>query len=273
MKGKKIVLAVILITAMCTCFILSSVTALAGTTSLKEGMSGSAVAVLQSNLKSLGYLNVNPTGYYGKATVAAVKKLQAKYGLEQDGIAGAATQAIIQKLMAKKSSTVSRGDVDRSSYLLPWFGSVDEIFQRGTTATIYDIATGLSFKIKRTYGENHADCETLTAKDTATMKKIYGGEWSWNRRAIIVTVNGKKIAASMAGMPHAGVDKLAADTYVNSRSGGYGSGTNLDTVKGNGMSGVFDVHFLGSKTHATNHVDDEHQAAIQKAANWAEKNY
>ena len=33
------------------------------------------------------------------------------------------------------------------------------------------------------------------------MKEIYG-EWSWERRAIIVVVGGRRIAASMAGMPH-----------------------------------------------------------------------
>jgi len=44
-------------------------------------------------------------------------------------------------------------------------------------------------------------------------------------------VNGRKMAASMAGMPHAGVDSAPANTYVKSRSGGYGAGDNLDSVK------------------------------------------
>ena len=38
------------------------------------------------------------------------------------------------------------------------------------------------------------------------MKSIYGGDWSWERRPVIITVNGRKLAASMAGMPHAGVE-------------------------------------------------------------------
>jgi hypothetical protein len=53
----------------------------------------------------------------------------------------------------------------------------------------------------------NADCETISAKDTATMKKIFGGTWSWERREVIVSVGGLKLAGSMSGMPHAGLDK------------------------------------------------------------------
>lgn len=160
----------------------------------------------------------------------------------------------------------------QADYMLKWFGNVEKKFANGDTATVYDIETGLSFKIKRTYGHNHADCETLTTADTAVMKKIYG-TWSWERRAIIVSVDGLKIAACMTGYPHAGLDKYAANKTVSSRSGGYGRGTNLDAVKKNNMNGVFDIHFLGSKNHYNNKVDPKHQALIKEAAKWAEENY
>jgi len=39
------------------------------------------------------------------------------------------------------------------------------------------------------------------------------------------------------------------------------------------MSGHFDVHFYGSKTHGTNKVDSAHQSAVKKAAKWAAENY
>jgi len=38
------------------------------------------------------------------------------------------------------------------------------------------------------------------------------------------------------------------------------------------MNGVFDVHFLNSKTHGTNRVDENHQKAVREAAEWAAKN-
>jgi peptidoglycan hydrolase-like protein with peptidoglycan-binding domain len=160
-----------------------------------------------------------------------------------------------------------------SDYALKWFGKVEDIFARGDTATVYDIETGKSFKIKRTYGSNHADCETLTKNDTAIMKKIYGGTWSWERRAVIVEVGGQKLAACMTGYPHAGSDKYAANRTLSSRSGGYGRGTNLDAVKGNNMSGVFDIHFLGSRNHYNNKIDPKHQALVKEAAAWAAKHY
>jgi peptidoglycan hydrolase-like protein with peptidoglycan-binding domain len=240
---------------------------------LKKGMRNSAVTQLQKDLIKLGYLSANATGYYGDLTVAAVKKLQKHQGLTQDGIAGKNTFAAIDRLLGRAKSSASRGQAVRNNFLMPWFDGVDKLFKIGKTATVYDIDSGLSFEVKRTYGYNHADCETLTAEDTKIMKKIYGGSWSWNRRAIIVTVDGTRIAASMAGMPHAGSDSYAANSYINSRSGGYGRGANLDAVKGNGMNGVFDIHFKGSKTHGTNRVNEAHQKMVNKAAEWAKKNY
>ena len=247
-------------------------------TALKEGMEGSAVTALQKNLVKLGFLTAEPTGYFGEATAAAVKKLQKKYGYEQDGIAGSGTLALIKKLIngtgnnttvKTEAKTVSK-DSSKTNYKLPW-SSVSKIFAIGKTATVYDIESGLSFKVKRTYGHNHADSEPLTSKDTATMKKIFGGSWSWDRRAVIVTVGNVKIAASIAGMPHAGLDKYAANKYINSRSGGFGRGENLDAVKGNNMNGHFDIHFYGSRTHGTNKIDSEHQKMVNKATDWAKK--
>ena len=64
--------------------------------------------------------------------------------------------------------------------------------------------TGLTWRERRNGGTNHADCQPLTAADTAAMKKAYGGTWSWNRRAVFVTINGTNYAASINGMPHGG---------------------------------------------------------------------
>ena len=114
--------------------------------------------------------------------------------------------------------------------MLHW-SDVDKLWPRGTYATIVDYDTGKSFRVMRSGGYNHADVETATAEDTAILKSLYGGAFSWNRRAIIVKVNGRSIAASMAGMPHAGRDDKPNRAMVSNRSGGYGYGQNLDAVK------------------------------------------
>lgn len=175
-----------------------------------------------------------------------------------------------QELIVSDRVQVSRGEeVERSNpkfgELLPWFGQVESIFPRDGVAIVTDFKTGKTFQIMRTGGYNHADCEPLSWNDTQIMKSLYDGTWSWNRRAIIVEVGGKKIAASMAGMPHAGRDDKPWAVTVNNRSGGYGTGSNLDKVKGNGMNGHFDVHFWGSKTHSSNKIDAQHQSMVQKA--------
>ncbi|MGI6778591.1 MAG: peptidoglycan-binding domain-containing protein [Acetivibrionales bacterium] len=240
--------------------------------SYKMGMEGKGVAALQNDLKRLGFFNGDCTGYYGELTEAAVKKLQSSHGYICDGIAGKNTLALVDKLLGRTSGTASRGISREDNYLVPWFGEVDKVFSRGKIATVYDIDTGLSFQVKRTFGTNHADVEPLTIDDTNIMKSIYGGKWSWDRRAVVVTVDGRSFAGSMNGMPHAGLDKYPANTVVKGRSGGYGRGQNLDAVKDNGMDGQTCIHFYGSKTHGTARVDSTHQAMVKKAAEWAKKN-
>jgi hypothetical protein len=234
---------------------------------LKQGMKNPYVKALQIDLKSLGFFTTTPTEYFSRITKSSVMKFQAKYHLSADGEVGPQTYNIIDKLLVKNKSISSRsGEINRE-ILVPWFNDAENIFYIGAIAKVVDIDTGLSFNVKRTYGYNHADCETLTSDDTTIMKKIFGGQWNWERRAIIVIVNGRKMAASMAGMPHAGREDLPGDIWVNDwRTEGYGPGYNLDKIKGNDMAGHFDIHFLGSKTHGTNKVDDAHQAMIMKAA-------
>jgi hypothetical protein len=246
----------------------------AGKNVLKQGMSGSSIITLQKNLKFLGMFSTIPTGYFGTTTKASVIKFQQKYKLKADGIVGTQTSSKIAQALSNRTSkvSVSRSSKTNRSLLVPWFGEAENIFYIGATAKVIDIETGLSFNIKRSYGYNHADCETLTAKDTTIMKKIFGGQWDWERRAILVVTNGKKLAASMAGMPHAGQDKSSANKYISNRSGGYGRGENLDAVKGNNMNGVFDIHFYGSKTHGTNKVDSQHQKMVNIATTWAKNN-
>ena len=59
---------------------------------LEKGMMGEPVKKLQQALKSAGYYSGTCDGYYGDATVTAVKNYQRAKGLVQDGKAGPATQ-------------------------------------------------------------------------------------------------------------------------------------------------------------------------------------
>lgn len=115
---------------------------------------------------------------------------------------------------------------------------------------------------QRTMGASHSDTETLTLNDTQVMKDIFGGNWTWSRRAFLLEVDGRKIAVSVSGMPHAGVDNAPFLANVDNRTGNYGSGPNYDKIKGNGMDGHFDVYTLNGIGHSTGKIERGHQVNV-----------
>jgi hypothetical protein len=102
--------------------------------------------------------------------------------------------------------------------------------------------SGKTLNVVRRGGHYHADVEPLTKDDTETLRQIYGGSWSWNRRAVIVSIGKQHIAASVNGMPYGG-----------------------EYVVDNGFPGHFCLHFLGSRIHRTGAVDSQHQAMVKLA--------
>ncbi len=155
---------------------------------------------------------------------------------------------------------------DQYGEYLDWWTEAQYVIPLNSVFEVVDFHTGKSFLAKRTTGGNHADCETLTLEDTQKMKEIWGGTLSWERRPVIIRIKGRKIAASCAGLPHAGNDAAQGGSYTTWRSGGYGPGDNLDWVKNNGIDGVFDIHFLNSTRHVDGLLDPEHQTNIKIAA-------
>lgn len=150
--------------------------------------------------------------------------------------------------------------------LLDWWNEAQYVFYTGAIAKVTDFNTGRVFYIKRTIGANHADCETLTLKDTNIMRELWSGVWKWSNRPVTIEVGGRKLAASMAGMPHAGLDSYPALANIYNRSGDYGYGPNFDFIKGNGLDGHFDVHFLNSTRHNSGSIDPDHQAKLHISA-------
>jgi hypothetical protein len=175
------------------------------------------------------------------------------------GLPSPQTKAVEKSVENKQTTYSSKIE------LLDWWKSGRTVFSIGTVAEVTDVNTGKTFKVKRTMGTNHADSEALTKKDTDIIKNIWGG-FSWDRRPVILTISGKRYAASMSAMPHAGLDSAPAYSVINNRSEGYGRGENLDVIKGNGMDGHFDIHFLNSTRHNDGQEDPQHQAAVLKAA-------
>lgn len=255
----------------------AQVNSTAAYSTLTFGCSGPEVINLQCRLKDLGYYNYKVTGYYGELTVYAVKLFQKYNSIADTGTVGDLTNAKLYqndaarmpmdaidananrlgqtptpKPSATKKPSSSSGSTSggsgkyKTGAYLDWWKKVQYMFPRGTVVTVTDYYTGVSWKVKRTGGKNHADCEPISAADTAKYKSVYSGKWSWTRRPAVVNINGTLVAASIHGMPH-----------------GY------DAISGNNMTGHMCIHFLNSRTHGTNTKDPQHQKCVKIAAGLA----
>ncbi|MTI71950.1 MAG: peptidoglycan-binding protein [Firmicutes bacterium] len=234
----------------------------------KKGITHSDVSLIQKALKKAGTFNFYKiTNYYGYITENAVESFQRKYGLMVDGIVGKNTINKMRSLgFLESMNTTSRSSSRKYGEYLDWWEEVRyKIVNVNDIVKVKDLVTGIFFNIKVTGGTNHADVEPLTLSDAKKIKNIWNG-YSWARRAVVVYTNEKAIAASMNGMPHAGVEDEPARKWVSDRSGGFGDGINYDTVKGNGFDGHLCMHFKNSRTHGSNREDENHQLAVKKAA-------
>ena len=238
------------------------------TTSLKKGDESDEVKKLQQALIQKGYLSTEATGFFGSATESAVIAFQKANGLTQDGVAGPSTL----KLLYASDSSSDGGDKDDGNaddgddgqanppdepveptqtngnvVLLDWWsGVIDSTFKRGETAEVKDVETGITFTIARYGGSNHLDAEPLTPEDTEKMYKCFNYTWTWSARAIHITINGVTYAAAMNGMPHGG-----------------------ERITSNNFNGQFCIHFLNSRTHGGNQVNQDMQNQIMIAFNAA----
>lgn len=203
---------------------------------IRPGDTGSDVKKLQQALQSKGLYTGKLDGVYGSGTKAAVKAFQRQKGLTRDGIAGKKTLTALYSDASEKESLKTEA--------LEWFDHENTI-PKGARIVIKDVYTGKTFNAVRWSGASHMDTQPASKEDTATMKAIYGGSWSWSRRPILVQYNGHVYAASMNGMPH-------------------GTST-ID----NGFDGHFCIHFTGSKTHGTDKVDSDHQSCVQTALKYS----
>lgn len=127
--------------------------------------------------------------------------------------------------------------------LLDWWTEAQYVVPIGKTFVVEDFYTGKRWNMKRTVGANHADVEPLTANDTAIMKQVWGGKWSWATRPVNILVDGRRIAASASAMPH-----------------------DIQHITNNNFNGHTDIHFFNSTRHKDGLKDTKHQNAIMVAA-------
>ncbi len=234
--------------------ILASVTAYAANEKdkdfpLSKGSSGPLVIQVQQRLYELGYVSFRATGRYGDMTHEGIRLFQQRNGLSADGMCGKNTY---DKLFTEDALRNSGNDnvprvfgpfknaVVEPGILADWSITINEIFKVGDTVTVTDYNTGKTFIVRRAGGLNHADVETVSATAFSTYKQIFGGGNTWERRPVIVEIDGTRYAASMIGDP-------------------------TGSLSGSTMQGTVDMYFLGSTADFAAVKDVEHSAACLKA--------
>ena len=193
---------------------------------------------MQKRLVAKGYLKASAaTGSMNAATQKAVRVFQMINGLSVSGKANASTVRKILSKSARKMPKVSDAAWGRSG--------IEWALHRGGTAKIIDLSTGKRINIRRVGGHNHLDVEPKTAADTARLKKVYGGTWSWDSRPILLIARGRYYAAAMNGMPHG-----------------------AEISKTNNFKGQFCIHLKGSITHGTERANPLHQVNVDKVSQY-----
>ena len=228
---------------------------------------GDDVKALQQVLKTMGYYGTRPDGIYNANTASAVRTFQFDYGMAVDGIVN---ERLVKKINSVAASLrplreptkeqladslpENNANAEKASDRLyrtdavkmQW-SAVDKAWPLGKVMKVTDVETGISLNLKRTGGINHADVEPCTEEDTDSLKEIFSGTWSWQRRPVIVEISYITSAASICGMPH---------------------GEN--NILGNGLNGHFCMHFFES-TDDDGFVltDKAHQKAVDIAAEYS----
>ena len=189
----------------------SSSSTLNTSVTLQKNSKSNEVLKLQQKLAALGYYTGQQTGNFGSLTEEAVKAYQKAKGLTADGIAGKKTLAAINADVAggtvssttssspsKSNQTKMANDVIYSNFY-NWRRN----YKNGDICTVYDFSTGYSWRLRVMSSDAHMDAEPLTAEDTATMIKAFGGKTTWTPKAVWVTFpDGKIYLGSTHDTPH-----------------------------------------------------------------------
>jgi len=126
--------------------------------------------------------------------------------------------------------------------LIEW-SVVRNLISNGQVLHITDVRSGETYNVRVFTRGRHADVEAVTQADSDTIRRINGGSWTWERRPVWVTFDGRTVAASINAMPHGQF-----------------------AVQGNGMNGHICLHFLGSENHnGSASSAARHQANVMEA--------
>ena len=215
---------------------------------LRAGMSGQRVRILQQALIDLNFLSGSADGVFGSGTESAVKAFQRSRKLTADGLAGKNTLRALEQAFSGSSSDGSSslsGSHDTPSpaapsqtavapdssslRLLRWFDDVKPSLKSGQKLLVYDPSSSRSWTLRIYSCGRHCDAEPLTLEDTQQMFAAFGNQNTWTQKGVYVRLpDGRWTVASTHNTPHL-------------------SGS----IKDNGFDGHLCVHFLRDMAECT----------------------
>lgn len=219
---------------------------------------GDVVAQIQVRLRELDYFFFKPTGKFQSMTRSAVIEFQ-KNQVSQDGkpiiadgTVGAQSLGIIfsaQAIRAPIPQNVkipigekANGKQKQTGNLVKW-SEVKALLVSGQSYELIDFNTGTTLSMTFVGGEQHAEMECASANDTVIYKELFGGDFSYFKRPMLIGVNNELIACSLQGQPHG-----------------------EDSVARNDMTGHACLYFYESKSHVGALPDVEHINNVYMAA-------
>jgi len=171
-----------------------------------------------------GYKKIKEDGYFGSETLAAVNRYKEEHGLwnfgEYEGKVGETTWNHMFTSEPKVNSTGGQGNdkpviansqgsgnglTDAPIELLGQAQVYAEFGGARRIVSLTDLQSGKTFNISWASSPGyHTDWSPATAEDVEIIKSILpNGEWSWDPRPAVVTIDGRQIAVGIHLRPHA----------------------------------------------------------------------
>ena len=213
---------------------------------IKLASSGSDVLRIQLRLADLGYLCYRATGQFGKMTRDSVISFQQDNSLMSDGSIGAESFAKlfenglprvkIAPNIPNKSGPPLAGTPQKLGEEGDWSTEILPKLTAGAVLKITDFNSNATFYMKFTGGKNHAEVEAATDADNQKFLKAFGGQRNFEKRSVLVTIDGTDYAASLFGWLHGDNDRQTC------------------------------LYFSGSLSHVADLPDSEHESMVKRAA-------
>lgn len=119
---------------------------------------------------------------------------------EESKAAVVSTAGDANSVSSSKTATAPDGTALR---LLHWFNDIKTTLKGGNQLLVYDPETKISWTLRVHSCGRHCDAEPLTAQDTASMLKAFGGKNTWDQKAVYVKLpSGIWTLGSTHDMPH-----------------------------------------------------------------------